>query len=386
MHIGIAGPIAHNSMESTMGIPDGTLPICLGGHGIPMLAKGLLLLGHTVSVYTLSKDVSEHVHFTNGNCYLHIGHYRTKHRARDLFKTEINEINVLISADKPDIVNAQWSYEFAMGALKTGTPTVVTLRDWAPEILCQFKDCYRLARLILNNRVLSEGKRFIANSPYLKKRASKKIKKEIPVIPNPIDDALFKNEEKTIQKRYRIISVNNGFCKRKNVKTLVKAFAKIYSELKNVELLLIGEEYEPHGKANRWVQKSGFEELPIIYGGSVSFKNLIVQYDTSDLLIHPSLEESFGNTLIEAMCRKVPIIGGESSGAVPWVLDHGNAGILVDVKDSDAIAAATIKILKDKKRWQFYSTAGYQNTFSRFKLSAISQQCVKYYESVLNDS
>ena len=62
-------------------------------------------------------------------------------------------------------------------------------------------------------------------------------------------------------------------------------------------------------------------------------------------LVHPSLEESFGNTLVEGMLLGTPVIGGRASGAVPWVLDHGRAGTLVDVMSEAEVGEALIRHL-----------------------------------------
>ena len=43
-------------------------------------------------------------------------------------------------------------------------------------------------------------------------------------------------------------------------------------------------------------------------------------------------------TLLEALIEGTPVVGGLNSGAVPWVLDFGEAGELVNVLDPASIA------------------------------------------------
>ena len=50
------------------------------------------------------------------------------------------------------------------------------------------------------------------------------------------------------------------------------------------------------------------------------------------VFMHISLTESTGMALVEAMAIRIPIVGGNSSAAAPWVLKNGNCGIISDIK------------------------------------------------------
>ena len=85
---------------------------------------------------------------------------------------------------------------------------------------------------------------------------------------------------------------------------------------------------------NLWAQKKGLSD-GVNFVGPVDPDELIDIYEQVDLMVHPSMEESFGMVLVEAMARKIPVIGGEKSGAVPWVLDNGKAGVLTDIRSPE---------------------------------------------------
>lgn len=72
--------------------------------------------------------------------------------------------------------------------------------------------------------------------------------------------------------------------------------------------------------------------------------------DRADIFVAPTLEESFGMTVLESMARGLPIVAGRSSGAVPWLLDFGTAGELVDVRRSDEIASAIVRMARAPER------------------------------------
>ena len=43
----------------------------------------------------------------------------------------------------------------------------------------------------------------------------------------------------------------------------------------------------------------------------------------------------------------LPIVGGRRSGGVPWTLDEGRCGLLVDVRDPGAIAEGILRLFAD---------------------------------------
>lgn len=104
----------------------------------------------------------------------------------------------------------------------------------------------------------------------------------------------------------------------------------------------------------------------------------------ADLFIHPSLEESFGLVLIEAMISKTPVIGGKCSGAVPWVLHEGKAGLLADVTNPEDIASKALELLEDEKKWESLMTDAFFYAMHTFHTDTITQKYIEAYQRRLN--
>jgi glycosyltransferase involved in cell wall biosynthesis len=68
-------------------------------------------------------------------------------------------------------------------------------------------------------------------------------------------------------------------------------------------------------------------------------------YDGARLLVQPSFEEGFGMPVLEAMTVGVPVVAA-NRGALPEVL--GDAGLLVDPQDPDALAGAIARMAGDE--------------------------------------
>jgi len=127
---------------------------------------------------------------------------------------------------------------------------------------------------------------------------------------------------------------------RKNIKGIVQAYKKYRAQVENpVGLVLAG------GKG--WL----FDEEWIKDVDGVQLTGYIDEADKGALLsgsvalVFPTLFEGFGFPVIEAMHCHTPVIASTTSSLPELV---GDAGLLVDPQDTDAIADAMTRLAKDQ--------------------------------------
>lgn len=82
--------------------------------------------------------------------------------------------------------------------------------------------------------------------------------------------------------------------------------------------------------------------------------------------------------LIEAGAMGVPVIAGQGSGAVPWILEHGKNGVLVDVRSPRSIARAMLELAEDAQRRTDLGQAANATVRQRFDIS----RSVDRYEEI----
>lgn len=116
--------------------------------------------------------------------------------------------------------------------------------------------------------------------------------------------------------------------KRKGVYELVEAFSKI--KINKINLNLIG--YFNKDVEKDLLLKS--KEINIV--GHVSNDQLFKHLAKNDVFILPSLEDSFGLVVLEAMACGLPVIVTENVGAKDIVIDGYN-GFVIKAKDEEAI-------------------------------------------------
>ena len=83
----------------------------------------------------------------------------------------------------------------------------------------------------------------------------------------------------------------------------------------------------------------------ILFTGFVPHHHLPVLYSLADLFVYPSLYEGFGLPCLEAMACGCPVVSSACT-SLPEVV--GDAGMLVDPEDLDALVDAVSTMLFDK--------------------------------------
>jgi glycosyltransferase involved in cell wall biosynthesis len=121
---------------------------------------------------------------------------------------------------------------------------------------------------------------------------------------------------------------------------------------------------DPYGV---WLEKAAGEELGkrILFEGRIPHSDLAKYYERAAVLVNPSLSESFGITLVEAMMRRVPVVATRVGGMTHTV-DHGVTGLLVDPADPPALASAICDILGDRGKARRMGDAGRRKAVEKF--------------------
>jgi len=401
LHVAIAGPIATADVQKHVGEVPAQFP---SGHtGAPImgvLIDELLAMGLKVSAFTLSWEVpSSHVGpmvVSGPNFRHHVCRERRRAwrpngllpgRALDLFSKEREELSRALRGVGPDIIHAHWCYEYAGAALSTGLPTLITCHD-APQIMARIsRSPYRWLRYFLARRVLAKATHLTTVSPYMVEQLRPLTVLPIAVVPNPLGRTVrARSAPREVPTTRRIAMVSNGWQRRKNPAPAIRAFHRFRQTQPGAELHLFGTDFEAHGLAQQWCERRCLASS-VHFNGAIPRERLLDALSGMDILVHPSIEESFGMVAAEAMALGLPVIAGSASGAIPWVLgrDHNSAAaeLLCDVRDERAISAMMTRAFD--ARYRDRSEAGRAEAISRFDSRSIAEQYAQLYRALAHN-
>ncbi len=131
----------------------------------------------------------------------------------------------------------------------------------------------------------------------------------------------------------------------KNYHSLVEAFALIKSRHPALRLNIVGREIDNHyaARIRSLVKKLGIDK-DVQFMGHLGMSEIDDLYRSCLIFVFPSVVETFGNPLLEAMSAGAPI-ACSATAAMPEVI--GDAGLLFNPYDVKDIAAKIEQILAD---------------------------------------
>ncbi len=148
-----------------------------------------------------------------------------------------------------------------------------------------------------------------------------------------------------VRNKYRLPSQYflflGGFDRRKNVDTLVEAFAQLPDDVP--PLVLAGEHKWDFRAVAERIGALGLKER-VLCPDAIADPDLPAIYQGAMALIHPSRYEGFGLQLVEAMASGLPVLASETT-SLPEVLD--GCGLLFDPEDPASIARQMERISCD---------------------------------------
>lgn len=219
-------------------------------------------------------------------------------------------------------------------------------------------------------------------SEYLKDTTYEhfKIENKIEVIPNFVDRARFRVQNKAHFKKAicpndekLLVHVSN-FRAVKRTPDVVCVFAKLRELGLNVKLLLVGD--GPDRMAcEALAREKGIHHEVRFLGKQEPVEEIL---SIADVFLMPSASETFGLAALEAMACGVPVVSS-NIGGLPELNIDGETGFLCDLGDIEAMTQVTARLINDDALLKTMR----QNALNRAAMFDIDE-IVPMYESYYN--
>ncbi len=384
MRIGVAGPVSLRLLAPRV---DGGANLPVGYEFAPMAnwVEALLARGHEVVLFTSAPGIQQPQCYEGERLRIYIGRYRDRHRARDFFATERADLLAAMRQAECEVIHAHWTYEFSLAALDSGTPVVITAHDAPFRILRRMPNPYRMVRLAMAAQVSRRASLMTVVSAFIGTHYRKllRFKGELRTIPNALPDHLFEATGSCRQpESVTFATVLCGWGKLKNASIALKAFQRVRNQFPQCRLLMFGPDYGKGEAAEQWALSKDLCE-------GVEFVGMLPQpilmdrlRHEVDVLVHPSLEESFGMAIAEAMALGLAVIAGDKTLGAVDLLQNGRVGMLVDMRSTGELAKAMLELASDPALRIHLGRSATDSARERFSVDKVFSA----YESAYRDA
>ena len=363
------------------------------------LSRELVRMGHEVTVLTsrLGGTVAEKEEVVEGVLVKRIWAplsffnfpfmptllYRILREETDIFHAHINSPMVVESA--------------AVGSWLRGIPLVITYHaDIVPEdlglesiVLAKsiswfYENFFKRLDVKIAAKILATTQMYAESSEFLAEYLG-----NVSIVPNGVDLDRFRPdlEISEIVERFgfeerRIVFFAGRLVPYKGLEHLLKAFSALCKMRNDLTLMLLGTG-PLIGSLKRQVHVMGLDDK-VIFLGLVSEKDLPLFYAASDVVVVPSRSRSEGFCIsaLQGMACGRPVVATRVGG-VPFLVEDGETGIIVEPKNWKQLFTALSKILEDTALASRMGRAGRQRAERFFSWSRIAKMIEKIYEEIL---
>jgi len=159
----------------------------------------------------------------------------------------------------------------------------------------------------------------------------------------------------------------------KGVRELLAAFRQLQKRHASMTLLMLGPVDDESG---RLIQHAFVEVSGVHWQGYVQDPERYLAI--TDVLCLPSYREGFGTVVVEAAAMAVPSIGTQIPGLVD-AIENGTTGILVPVRDVDALAESIESLVRDPLLLQKMKIAARERCLREFDSRLINMNVAREY-------
>jgi L-malate glycosyltransferase len=383
LDIAISAQVDIHALARFMGQGESGIAVGMGNCPAPTaLIMELVRRGHRVTLYTLSDGLSGEESYDWGRLRVFAGPNR---RFRYLYRPQIAYLKRVIRADAPRFVHAHWTYEFALGPLASGVPTVTTIHDLPWRVLWYVPHISVSVRLLMAYAVAFKGKYFTTGSSDAARHFRRWffLRAPIELIPNFTGDWIFdlgKTGVPRSDRPFTFVTALQGWSRRKNGKCALRAFHLARRSFPEARLIMIGRDYGRDAAAHAWATSQGLAE-GVTFMGEMKYAAYVkVAVQEADVFVHPSLDEALSLATVESMALKKPVIAGNRTPGMHRLLDDGRVGLLVDVRDPKEVARAMEKLAADPELRKTMAEAAFEFAWNNFRAEVVVPQYEAMYQ------
>jgi L-malate glycosyltransferase len=162
-----------------------------------------------------------------------------------------------------------------------------------------------------------------------------------------------------------------------NIGCILRAFAIIQRRIKEARLIIAGDGSQ-RASLEKLAQSLGLRNLEFI--GRIAPERMPELYDKADIYLNSPNIDNMPGSIIEAIASGLPVVTTDAGG-IPYIISHGETGLMVNCDDHKAMAEQAMALLEDEAMAQ-YLIAQARNECRKYEWQAVRLEWLKLYNGL----
>jgi glycosyltransferase involved in cell wall biosynthesis len=339
------------------------------------------------------------------------------HRAATLGFFAPEALLRLLLADRPDVVHLHHmrsllGFQTVLAARRLGIPTVLTVhgllhdgdlvrdRERPLEAPLRYDNLLttprRLAaRLARGAHPRRATRNYLIHAPLLwvdraiaLSRAERDLLARIgldplrvSVLPNAVDLSGYAGSVPPVEARPPVVLFIGQLVPRKGFDLLARAIPAVVRAAPEARFVFVSHNRSGEAELRRIVAEAGVADRLELLGRVSEEEKLRLLRDAA-VVAAPSRYEGFGIPLIEALAAGAPVVTTDVT-AGNEVIAHERNGLLTPYGDVEALAAAIVRLLHDRRLGARLVAAGRPEAFTRYSAGRLAEDLEGLYQGML---
>ncbi|MEO7964458.1 MAG: glycosyltransferase family 4 protein [Gemmatimonadaceae bacterium] len=160
-----------------------------------------------------------------------------------------------------------------------------------------------------------------------------------------------------------------------NVACTIRAFARVQREHADASLVLAGEGSQ-RAHLEALVHELGLTNVR--FAGRTSPAEMPGLYDAADIYLNSPDIDNMPNSIIEAFAAGLPVVTTDAGG-IPFIVRHGDNGLMVTSGDDEALAREALRLLNDPSLASRLAQRARQECMERYVWPAVRDSWLALY-------
>ena len=174
---------------------------------------------------------------------------------------------------------------------------------------------------------------------------------------------------------------NRNFEAHYNVACVLRAFALIQNRYRDARLIVAGDGSQRR-QLHRLADELQLENVAFV--GRVSPDRMPSLYAAADVYLNAPDIDNMPGSILEAFASGLPVVTTDAGG-IPYIVRHGETGLLVPRGNHEGIAAAAIRLLQDASLSERLVGSAREECRRRYTPEPVLKEWVRVYRALVSD-